>query len=158
MTLDRMKMNESFPFEVTGEMIEIQRNDLVLIPTFTVVCTLLSQTKTEYRLQVKGEITVVMKCANTLEDTHVPIHFDEQVSLSTVQLNDPTEELAYEMTQNFIPMNAILTEIIALALPMRVIKEDLKVQSGEGWQIIDPDEVDAKEQSPFANLSQKLSE
>lgn len=157
-TLDRMENGESLTFAVTGKTIELQRNDLVSIPDFSVVITLLSHSKNDALLRLQSDLIVVMKCANTLEDIPVNINLDEQICLTTSQLNDPTEELAYEITQNFIPMNAILTEIISLSLPIRVVKEDLKVQAGEGWQIIDPDEEVVKEQSPFANLSQKLSE
>lgn len=158
MTLDRMEYGESLQYEVQGETIALRRNDLVRIPDFSVTYTLLSRTTTEYRLRIQGMPTVVMQCANTAEDTDVSISFDEQICITTSPLNDQTEELAYEMTQNFIPMNAVLAEILSLTLPLRVVKGDVASTSGEGWQIIDSDEIDANEQSPFANLSQKLNE
>lgn len=158
MTLDRMEYNESLTCEVVGNALELKRADLVRILDFSVTYTLISRTTTEYRLRIQGSPIIIMQCANTMEDTEVSIEIDEQVCITTNQLNDQTEELAYEMTQNFIPMNAVLGEILSLILPLRVIKGEIEAASGEGWQIIDPDEIDANEQSPFANLSQKLSE
>lgn len=157
-TLDRMEDNESLTCEVVGNTLVLQRTDLVRVLDFSVKYTLLSRTKTDYRLRVQGNPIVIMQCANTMEDTEVSLTIDEHVCITTNQLNDQTEELAYEMTQNFIQMNAVLIEILALILPLRVVKGEIKAVSGDGWQIIDPDEVDANEQSPFANLSQKLSE
>lgn len=80
----------------------------------------------ELELDVNGSL--VMPCAITLEDVIVPInvHISEEILENTLN-ND-----------FFLDLLDILWENIVLEIPIRVVKEGVKLESqkGVGWEII----------------------
>lgn len=120
------------PVKVTGRIIEKESIDDY-------------EVKEEY-IEAKIETTVVIEDSISLEHINYPI---------STEYNDFVEE-NYKKSENLLDIFTFLCENIVLEVPLHYTEvEDLKKFSGDGWRLVNEDEL-TNTNNPFKDLLNKF--
>lgn len=85
-------------------------------------------------LHIKG--IMILPCALTLEEIEYPFDINS-TEIFSFDKPDPLED-AHEVKKNVVDLTPVVFENIMLEVPMRVVKDDAKIQvEGKGWKIVD---------------------
>ena len=110
------------------------------------------------RFYVDMHITgaMVVPCAITLDDIHLPLDFTAFEIFSFVKVED--DEAVNEVQGEYLDLLPILFQLILMEVPWKVVKEGLtEYPKGEGWEVIREEDFNKKEKGIDPRLA-KLKE
>jgi len=93
-------------------------------------------------MTVTGEM--VVPCAITLEDIHLPLDFvaSESFSFDKVEEDEPVNEVHGEI----LDLLPIIFQLILMEVPWKAVKENLKeYPKGDGWEIVREEDFERRE-------------
>ena len=105
-------------------------------------------------MTVTGEM--VVPCAITLEDIHLPLDFvaSESFSFDKVEEDEPVNEVHGEI----LDLLPIIFQLILMEVPWKAVKENLKeYPKGDGWEIVREKDFERREKGLDPRLA-KLKE
>ncbi|MGM9986621.1 MAG: YceD family protein [Bacillaceae bacterium] len=115
----------------------------------------MSASKIVFHLHIQG--TMVLPCARTLADVNVPIDVqtDEIFLLTSDEMEDKDGNF-HVMEKDSVDLEPVIEEVLLAEIPMQVFAEDtsdVALSKGQGWQVIEEQEVEEKVDPRLAGLA-----
>lgn len=103
-------------------------------------------------INVKGDMT--LPCSRTLKEVKVPINIDIEEEI------DENNEKVVEIVQNRVDIFPIIWQYILMDIPLRVLAPDAQnsINGGEGWRLIEEEDVKKEEIDPRLMALSKFKE
>ena len=105
-------------------------------------------------LQITGEM--VVPCAITLEDIHLPLNFHASETFSFERVEE--DETVIEVAGDVLDLYPTIFQLILMEVPWKVVKEGLRdYPKGEGWEVVREEDYEKRDKGIDPRLA-KLKE